>query len=610
MSLINIDHVQARCTMVREVPYRLVWRPEHPYGAGTQVELRSQCLRAFHSWQLRRAACTGAEIAFRWKSRPSVSDIWNNPGRVLLRATLPDGLRQGQPLEFRLCFRPPLWAGSSQGLSVWTVDPAGCARTEVGSGCELTVVAGPVERLSVYCRPTPGPDGTVRACLVPEDRFGNPGRFDAEIEAEVEWNGKRWRQPLRELTVVSLEAPRQPVQRAVVSVPMPALGLSENIANGVRQGDSLAVTGNPVWQAGPEGLRPLFGDFHWHTDFSGDGQRPITDALRAAQDALNMDFAAPGDHNPKGASWAATVAALEAANRPGDFATFFGWESSTPTGHENYYFTQPDHPLVCGGSAGVTKGLLNELPEALRGRSDFLAVPHHTNAVSEVRKVEDDSPFWHPYAWGEPQAFRRLVEIFQVRGNQECNDYEDAWRGWHQNNGASVQDALAAGHRLGFTGGTDNHCGWPGRAFAECEGGGHHPAKSVILTGAWATALERQSLFDALYARRTWAVWDTRALVWFAVNGVPAGGDLTVPPGTDLSARLRLSAESPLQRIEIASNGAVVWSGSSVEMDIDLAIPLGRVCRPAYFYLRAMERSGGLVYASPVFVNMKEPSHE
>lgn len=615
MSLEIANSVQARCTMMREFSYRLLWRPEKHYDAGTQVELRSHCLRAFHSWRLKRVEIEGADIAFRWKSNPSVSDVFANPERVLVRATLPEGARQGSPVEVRLTVVPPLWAGVNQVLSVWTIEapapgsadqPAKTGKKENDSSCELSVVAAPVERMSVYCHPAPGPDGMVRACIVPEDRFGNPGRFQSPVDVTIEWNGQTVKQPIREMTVLFLAAPRKPVTRAVVAVPMAALGLSETIANGVPKGETLVVTGNPVWREGVDGWRPAFGEFHWHTDYSLDGQRPLGEALQAARDALNMDFAAPGDHNTSGEKWSATVAALEAFNQPGAFATFFGWEACSNRGHENFYFVQPDHPLVCGGEAGHCVGLLKELPQVLRDRRDFMAIPHHTNAVSETRREKDDSPYWHPYAWSAPQEFRRLVEIFQTRGNQERNDCDDAWRGWHQNNGASAQDALAAGHRLGFVGGTDNHCGWPGRAFAECEGAGKHPPKSVILTGLWTRAVDRQSVFDALYARQSWAVWDTRAIVFFTVNGMQAGGELSVASGSELTARLRLSAEAPLQSIEIVSNGATVWSGSSAELDIDLEVSLGKAHGPAYFYLRALERSGGLIYASPVFVTVEK----
>lgn len=227
-----------------------------------------------------------------------------------------------------------------------------------------------------------------------------------------------------------------------------------------------------------------------------------------------------------------------------------------------------------------------------------------TGSVAETRKIEDDSPYWHPYPWTAPEDYLRLAEVFQTRGNQERNVYDDAWRGWHQNNGASVQDALRLGYRLGFVGGTDNHCGWPGRAFAESEGIGIHPPKSVILTGVWTPSVRRESIFTSLKARHTWAVWDTRALVHFTVNSALGGDEMTVAQGTGLTAHIRLSAEDALQVVALISDGQTVWQSSFSEPDVDLDVPLGRAERSTYFYLRALQRDGGIIYASPVFVTV------
>jgi hypothetical protein len=201
----------------------------------------------------------------------------------------------------------------------------------------------------------------------------------------------------------------------------------------------------------------------------------------------------------------------------------------------------------------------------------------------------------------------KLVEILcykAEKGYQEADVRDDPWRGWHQNNHASVQDALRMGYKVGFTGGTDNHCGYPGRAYAECECPGAHPINSVILTGVWTDRLERQNIFDSLAARRTWAVWDCRAIVHFTVNGVLGGGELSVRPGEPLTARIRLSADDALQLIEIVSDGRAVWSGSCDELDMDVQIPLGKAGKDTHFYLRALQRNGGIIYASPVFVSM------
>ena len=63
-------------------------RPEKHYVAGSQVELRSHCLRAFLSWRYARFFIAGGDITSRWKFRPSASELRQNPERVLFRAGL------------------------------------------------------------------------------------------------------------------------------------------------------------------------------------------------------------------------------------------------------------------------------------------------------------------------------------------------------------------------------------------------------------------------------------------------------------------------------------------------------------------------------------------
>ena len=129
---------------------------------------------------------------------------------------------------------------------------------------------------------------------------------------------------------------------------------------------------------------------------------------------------------------------------------------------------------------------------------------------------------------------------------------EDAWRGWHVN-GASVADGLVHGYRLGFTGGSDNHSARPGKSFAALEDFGRLPVDSISLTEFWAVGIKRGKAFDALCARRTWAVWNTRAIVYFTVNGAHAGDELDLNKGEFLTARIKISAENALQSIEIVS---------------------------------------------------------
>ena len=86
------------------------------------------------------------------------------------------------------------------------------------------------------------------------------------------------------------------------------------------------------------------------------------------------------------------------------------------------------------------------------------------------------------------------------------------------------------------------------------------------------------------------------------MNGTQAGSEIAIPRGTELTAHLRLSAEDALQTVEIVSEGRIVWQQSFAEPDVEIDISLGTAEQSTHFYLRALQRNGGIIYASPVFV--------
>lgn len=156
-------------------------------------------------------------------------------------------------------------------------------------------------------------------------------------------------------------------------------------------------------------------------------------------------------------------------------------------------------------------------------------------------------------------------------------------------------------------GGTDNHVGWPSRTFFQAvDYGGRFNPCSYILTGVWTQSRSREDIFSDLYNRFTWATWDTRAIVDFRINCTQAGGELKLKAGECIYADIRLSAEDILLTIEIITNGDVIWRARSDSLDVKYHINLGILNKPAYFYLRAMQRDGGIIYASPVFISFDE----
>lgn len=625
----------AHATLNSQDTWVLEWQPDHDVYPGTQIELRSLNLRTYISWRYTKmeTAGAGADLSFRRRADPSSSEVFALEGNwTILRARLQDGLHKGQSLRIYLTAIPPHVAGLFDAVTVWYSEPVPGSQSaseppkfveDPHAQAILQVGPAPVEKLMIYSHPMPGTDGKVRTVLDPEDQFGNPSAFKDPVPVKLEWNGRKWTEEIQSSKAIQLDPPAD-IGRLKASIPIKGLLSSENIGNGQRELGQLVVTGNPVWAHAPGSQVAGFGEFHWHTAISPDGGGSLPLGLTYARDYLNLDFASPSDHTPTVAQWKYEVSVLNDINSPGHFATFFGYEHSTDQGHENYYFADPDHPVSPVGTVGSQICVcayhmgsdncqalydLATLPEILNQYDtpgdQFIGIPHHENADSETHRLPDDKPYWFPYPWSHPGKYHRLAEIFQARGNMERDAYpEDSWRGWYQN-GASVQDGLERGYKVGFTGGTDNHTARPGMAFAAPEDFGRIPIGSISLTGLWTKAIERGKVFNALYARHTWADWDTRALVYFTVNGAQAGDEIHVKKGEQLTAQIKMSAEDALQSIEIVSEKKAVWASHEDRLDFDIKVPLGAADHSTYFYVRALQRNGGIIYVSPVYVTIK-----
>lgn len=622
MSLENVGDVAARATDTQHVRYRLRWIPERSCAPASRVEIRAAPKKAFHQWTVAEVDMERARIEYCWKRNPTVGEMFGNRRQGILRVSLPYGARKGEPLDITLLLVPPYFAGCDLTLNLFTLPPVPEGgedevpegEAEPGSTCTLPVSAGPVYRLGVYAHPVADLEGTVRLALQPEDRFGNAAAFASDVKTEIAWQGQTRTEFVKSGTILNLPAPTGTNDRAEVRLPVDALGQEEDVSNASAALGVCTLLSNPVMadaKAFADGadLRPAFGELHWHTDYSVDGQTPFDVAVRRGRDEMNLDFVAPGDHNTAGELWQETVRVLDEFEDPGRFATIYGWENSSGQGHENYYFLEPDHPAVCHGPAGLTWNCGPRAAAAiLEEQTGVLAIPHHTNAVAKARRPSDDTPFWYSFPWDRPTPAHRLAEIMQNRGNQERDGAGDRWRCYYQCNGGSIQDGLELGYRIGFTGGTDNHCGNPGRVATMdiCPVG--TASVGQILTGVWTESVERKSVFSALWERRTWAVWNTRAIVWFSVNDAPLGTEIEVEKGSALTARIRIAAEAPLQLLELVSEREVVWSSSATESEVDLAVELPPVEDSTHVYLRGLvrNREEGILYASPVFIDVKE----
>lgn len=592
MSIKFLQNPCPRITDQNASIWLLEWTPERDLPKDTVVELRGQNLRTL--------------LRVDWDQIEIENDLWttewrvpqncdfcnidaNNPTLVRFRALKPIAGKTPQRIliKARLHTIP-----DSDFLFRILINED---ETAVNDSFSLTTRPGAPRTLRLYARPTLLNDGSLRAVLTPEDVDSCPTRFLRPLRVSLYRDNERlWAGHVQAPTVVIMPNISEDCSlplRLKAEVACHELSSEEEISNGRHENGKVCITSNPFFP-NPLDRIPAFGAIHWHTRISPDGQRSPDTGFLVARDAINLDFATPADHTPHDSDWEELVNSMDFFNEDGNFNTLYGWELSSDRGHINFYFTDPDHPLNPNSFPGNTRP--EKYIESIPHRH-FIAIPHHTNAVSNELRA-DGQHFWREYPWGTPcPEYLRQVEIFQSRGNQEREQYPEGWRQQHENNGGSVQSGLDKGHPLGFVGGTDNHVCFPTVNTKKL---------GRIVTGAWLEDRTREDLFNALYQRHTWACWDTRAIVRFEINGALQGSDLSVTSETPLKARVRASFEAPLDLLELVWNNdtSMALPFDVNALDIDTEIDLGLVNQRTYIYLRARQIDGALVYASPVFL--------
>jgi hypothetical protein len=312
------------------------------------------------------------------------------------------------------------------------------------------------------------------------------------------------------------------------------------------------------------------------------------------------------------AAWIRSVDFANRNYRPGSFTTFIAYEwTSAANGanlHRNVIFRGNSAPNPFTAWDSRQPEALWDWLDAIRLQGfEALAIPHNANASDGLMFAWLDSASGYidrNYA-ERRQANEPLSEISQNKGtsethpllspndefaNYEIYDYMEGDRRHAGRPGGSyLRDALSRGlvlqrevgvnpYKYGFAGASDLHSGLSVSAQADYAGSYYRPniaagrpsqaeAASILtvgsnrveqnrqttagsLTGVWAESNTRESIYDAMRRRETFATTGTRLKIrffggWGLTNallddenwiqaayqrGVPMGGDLSAPP--------------------------------------------------------------------------------
>ncbi len=225
------------------------------------------------------------------------------------------------------------------------------------------------------------------------------------------------------------------------------------------RGRDAQSTPNPV---NLTGQRVFFGELHWHTEESGDGVRPVEDALRSARDELGLHFAGPSDHLCWGNSYGGRYTVEHQRDLclkhepPGQFITLPTFELSGPEGHANVIADSWD---LLSEIAKETGASASKAPRHRFPLHEIAALwPPGRAIISSADRqgvvAADGRPCWNPFDFrtSAPNEVVRLIEIHQVRGSFEDGTPHRDWLIDCGRCGSSARAALVKGFRLGCVG--------------------------------------------------------------------------------------------------------------------------------------------------------------
>jgi len=293
-------------------------------------------------------------------------------------------------------------------------------------------------------------------------------------------------------------------------------------------------------------LRLFWGDFHGQSEETV-GSNTIDDYLRFGRDYSFLDIVCHqgNDFQVSDEFWTKIQTSAEEFNKPGELVVYPGyeWSGNTPLGGDrNVYFAS--------GKGSIARSCRDLLPEE---KSIYNDAPTAEVLFDNLRKQMTEKPFVFAHVGGRyanmamhDDEIELAVEIHSTWGTFE-------WL---------LHDALKLGHRVGVCAQSDGHKGRPGSSYPGASRFGSFGGLTCVL----AERLDRESVYEALKARRFYATTGARILVEAEIvtpDGTKAVMGEVVEGAVDsCELKVRAIGTAPVESVDVFLGDGIVTSYS------------------------------------------------
>jgi hypothetical protein len=391
----------------------------------------------------------------------------------------------------------------------------------------VSVVSGPAETFTIQVPSNAVVNEPFRVKINGCDMFGNPTacqggnlviRADEEIPANlnVDHGRVRW---IDDITIARagvhvLELFRE---NELLARSNPIRVSDQQPGNNIYWGDTQAQTASTV------------------------GAGTVEEYFTYARDIAGIDFCVHqgNDFMVSDEAWDENVRGTKQFYHPGRFVTFLGYEWSGTAGAGG------DRNVLFRGDKGVVyRSSSWQLPVADAASEKPTASAVH-QALAEFAEKHKEKAILIPHVGGRRAdidsvnpELEPVIEICSCHGIFE----------WY------LQEALAKNIKVGVVGASDDHTCRPGLAFPST------PEMAVLggLGAVYAKDLTRESIFEALEARRCYATTGQRIIVWAEADGHPMGSEF--PTDHPPQIKVTVHGTSPLEEVTLFNRHKAVYT--------------------------------------------------